>query len=95
MALELRDMSNHKASDCVERDVLCRFCGNYIKAGAPCRDHGDRLRGFTQHESDCGGKTAACSVCSAKVRAKDMEFHIKLHDTARSRSPKQDSKFAP
>ena len=86
-------MAQHKLNDCIDRDVLCRFCGNYIKAGAPCRDHGDRLRGFTQHESDCGGKTAACSMCSAKVRVKDMEFHVKLHQTRAQPIP--DGKYAP
>jgi hypothetical protein len=50
-----------------------------MKAGEPARDHRDRLRGFTQHESECGGRTDACSACGASVRLKDMEVHMQLH----------------
>ena len=84
--------------------MLCRFCHNYVVAGMPARDHGDRLRGLTQHEactasatrnttlmlaqSDCGGRTAACVQCRAAVRAKDMEYHMRIHtlDAAPARS---------
>jgi len=59
--------------------LTCRFCYNRMPAGQPATDHRDRLRGFTEHESVCGGRTDRCAVCGASVRLKDMDTHTKLH----------------
>eukprot|EP00051_Salpingoeca_urceolata_P013427 m.168641 g.168641 ORF g.168641 m.168641 type:complete len:721 (-) comp17792_c0_seq6:54-2216(-) len=76
---ERREMMQHRSARCPERAVVCRFCKNKMRAGEPAREPRDRLRGMTQHESDCGGRTEKCMQCSASVRLKDMEVHLQLH----------------
>eukprot|EP00050_Salpingoeca_kvevrii_P004246 m.246555 g.246555 ORF g.246555 m.246555 type:complete len:659 (-) comp10968_c3_seq8:206-2182(-) len=78
--LDLAELVLHRRSECPHRWVTCRFCFNSVRAGEPARDHGDRLRGMTQHESECGSKTDKCSRCDRLVRLKDMEMHLRLHD---------------
>ena len=46
----LASVPQHVQHACPLRRAMCRFCHNYVVAGAPARDHGDHLRGFTQHE---------------------------------------------
>eukprot|EP00743_Colponemidia_sp_Colp-15_P007809 GILK01008455.1.p1 GENE.GILK01008455.1~~GILK01008455.1.p1 ORF type:complete len:819 (-),score=103.13 GILK01008455.1:112-2520(-) len=76
--LEMESLRVHKATDCPNRLVICRFCGEYVAVGdpssAPVRD---RYRGLTAHESYCGARTAPCEVCGRSIMLKDMTVHHK------------------
>ena len=68
-------LSRHMRSECPQRWILCRFCGGTVRAEGPPRDYGDRLKGFTQHESYCGARTAPCAACRKGVQLKYQEAH--------------------
>eukprot|EP01137_Pigoraptor_chileana_P000553 Opistho-2@36928 len=78
----LRDASHvphHVTSECPRRMTTCRFCGNQVRAGPPASDAGDRVRGFTEHESRCGGRREDCRDCGRPVRLRDLEKHAQVH----------------
>ncbi len=70
------DMQKHSKLHCPHRTVQCRYCGSTTQAGLPCSDPVDRIAGLTQHESTCGSRTAACSVCNQLVMLKRMDAHM-------------------
>ncbi|XP_024371340.1 uncharacterized protein [Physcomitrium patens] len=74
--LEMEAMVEHRASSCPKRLVSCRFCGDMVQAGAPADNVRDRLRDLTQHESECGARTADCDACGRAIMLKEMDIHI-------------------
>lgn len=68
-------LSAHLRDACPLRWTTCRYCGASVRAGAAPRDHGDRLRGLTEHESYCGSRTAPCGGCRQPVPLKLHEAH--------------------
>lgn len=78
-ALDLRSVTSHARTECPDRRIVCRFCGNAMRAGDAASDAVDRIRGYTAHEARCGGKTIKCHLCHASVRQRDLEVHARLH----------------
>ncbi|KAL3509839.1 hypothetical protein ACH5RR_029240 [Cinchona calisaya] len=80
IVLEKEQMVKHQSSDCHLRLITCRFCGDMVQAGTSAADARDRLRGFSEHESLCGSRTAPCDSCGRSVMLKDMDIHqIAVH----------------
>lgn len=51
-----------------------------VQAGTCAADARDRLRGYSEHESVCGSRTAPCDSCGRSVMLKDMDMHqIAVH----------------
>eukprot|EP01138_Halocafeteria_seosinensis_P016370 gb/GECG01016701.1/.p1 GENE.gb/GECG01016701.1/~~gb/GECG01016701.1/.p1 ORF type:complete len:944 (+),score=122.40 gb/GECG01016701.1/:1-2832(+) len=73
---QLHQLIRHKKSDCPERLIVCKFCGNTVRAGAPPTDWNDRLKGLTEHESYCGSRTVSCDICGRSVQMKKLEVHV-------------------
>ncbi|KAI5062303.1 hypothetical protein GOP47_0022842 [Adiantum capillus-veneris] len=73
--LERDDMVKHQASNCPLRTIMCRFCGDMVQAGKEAENFRDRLRGLTQHESQCGSRTSPCEVCGRAIMLKEMDLH--------------------
>eukprot|EP01018_Ginkgo_biloba_P026617 Gb_19045 [translate_table: standard] len=85
--LEMEEMVIHQTSACPLRVVTCRFCGDMVQVGNPADDARDRLRGFSQHESLCGSRTAPCDSCGRAIMLKEMDFHkVAVHDITTSTS---------
>lgn len=80
IVLEKEQMVQHQSSDCPLRLITCRFCGDMVEAGTCAADARDRLRGYSEHESACGSRTAPCDSCGRSVMLKDMDMHqIAVH----------------
>ncbi|KAJ6680487.1 UBIQUITIN FUSION DEGRADATION UFD1 FAMILY PROTEIN [Salix purpurea] len=80
VVLEKEQMVQHQASICPLRLITCRFCGDMVQAGTSAMDVRDRLRGLTEHESQCGSRTAPCDSCGRSVMLKEMDIHqIAVH----------------
>lgn len=80
VTLEKTQMVEHQASECPLRLVICRFCGDMVQAGSIAVDTRDRLRGLSEHESQCGSRTAPCDSCGRAVMLKEMDIHqIAVH----------------
>eukprot|EP00041_Stephanoeca_diplocostata_P043240 m.12319 g.12319 ORF g.12319 m.12319 type:complete len:805 (-) comp9701_c0_seq1:994-3408(-) len=79
LQLSLRAIPTHARTACPDRRMVCRFCGNAMRAGAPASDAVDRIRGYTAHEAVCGGKTVLCHQCHVSVRQRDLDVHARLH----------------
>ncbi|KAK9133278.1 hypothetical protein Scep_012806 [Stephania cephalantha] len=78
--LEKEEMVQHQSSSCPLRLVVCRFCGDMVQAGSSASDARDRLRGLSEHESQCGSRTAPCDSCGRAVMLKEMDIHrIAVH----------------
>eukprot|EP00250_Pteridium_aquilinum_P035736 c9877_g1_i1 orf=247-2331(-) len=73
--LERDDMVKHQAMSCPLRMIMCRFCGDMVQAGSEADNIRDKLRGLTQHESQCGSRTAPCESCERAVMLKEMDLH--------------------
>ncbi|KAI8056940.1 ubiquitin fusion degradation protein UFD1-domain-containing protein [Syncephalis plumigaleata] len=67
------NLSQHRATDCVERIVCCRYCRNLLPRGKLAMEPHNRLMGLTEHEAYCGGRT--------------IIVHMQLHDSERERRP--------
>ena len=77
--LFLADIPNHRAKQCPERIILCRFCHLNVKAGLPSTSAKDiLLGGMSEHESECGGRTIQCVKCSQNVQLKDIQVHAQV-----------------
>lgn len=78
--LELREMHRHVKNECPWRFIVCRFCGDRVRAGGVAGDHYDRVRGHTAHEADCGSRTRVCNHCKPKraVMYKQWDDHLKV-----------------
>lgn len=46
-----------------------------VQAGAAADNVRDKLKGLTQHESECGARTADCDICGRAVMLKEMDIH--------------------
>lgn len=46
-----------------------------VQAGAAAADVRDKLKGLTQHESECGARTAECDICNRAIMLKQMDVH--------------------
>ncbi|KAL4555512.1 hypothetical protein LXL04_038133 [Taraxacum kok-saghyz] len=80
VTLEKTQMVEHQASECAMRLVICRFCGDMVAAGSVAVDVRDRMRGLSEHESQCGSRTAPCDSCGRAVMLKEMDIHqIAVH----------------
>ncbi|XP_059661103.1 uncharacterized protein LOC132307388 [Cornus florida] len=80
IVLEKEKMVQHQSSDCPLRLITCRFCGDMVQAGNSAADARDRLRGLSEHESECGSRTAPCDSCGRSVMLKEMDIHrIAVH----------------
>ncbi|PKA61487.1 hypothetical protein AXF42_Ash014404 [Apostasia shenzhenica] len=66
----------HQSTSCPLRLIACRFCGDMVPAGNAAPDARDRLRGFSEHESICGSRTAPCDSCGRAVMLKEMDIHV-------------------
>ena len=71
----LANLRTHALYECHGRLVTCRFCGATAPAGPPPADHGDRIRGLSEHESYCGSRTVPCGTCRVPTRLKSYETH--------------------
>lgn len=69
------DMVKHQATSCPLRTIMCRFCGDMVQAGSEVDNIRDKLSGLTQHESQCGSRTAPCESCGRVVMLKEMDVH--------------------
>jgi hypothetical protein len=82
----LKTILKHTHSECPERMIMCRFCGNYVRAGRPLEldaDFVDREKGLTSHESKCGSRTVPCEVCNHSVVLKMMDHHLQTFHSSR------------
>lgn len=51
-----------------------------MEAGSSAADARDRMRGMSEHESNCGSRTAPCDSCGRSVMLKEMDIHqIAVH----------------
>lgn len=46
-----------------------------VQAGSESDNIRDKLHGLTQHESQCGSRTAPCESCGRAVMLKEMDLH--------------------
>ncbi|KAG0589348.1 hypothetical protein M758_1G014300 [Ceratodon purpureus] len=93
--LEMEAMVEHRATTCPKRLVSCRFCGDMVQAGAPADNVRDKLKGLTQHESECGARTADCDVCGRAIMLKEMDIHrAAAHEGGQSMNRGPDPSFA-
>jgi endogenous inhibitor of DNA gyrase (YacG/DUF329 family) len=46
-----------------------------VQAGAAAADVRDKLKDLTQHESECGARTAECDICNRAIMLKQMDIH--------------------
>lgn len=75
------NVAYHRASDCPERIILCRFC--HLSVAQEIASAADKVLGITGHESHCGNRTADCHICGRPVRLRNMEAHMQQHDVQR------------
>eukprot|EP01029_Cantina_marsupialis_P029539 TRINITY_DN781816_c0_g1_i1.p1 TRINITY_DN781816_c0_g1~~TRINITY_DN781816_c0_g1_i1.p1 ORF type:complete len:230 (-),score=33.14 TRINITY_DN781816_c0_g1_i1:79-768(-) len=69
-------LKNHESNECKNRMVTCRFCGMMEPFGESLpKDYNDRLKGFSVHESYCGGRTTECDKCGNIIKLKDLKAH--------------------
>ncbi|RKP27157.1 ubiquitin fusion degradation protein UFD1-domain-containing protein [Syncephalis pseudoplumigaleata] len=80
-------LARHRATDCAERLVHCRYCRNLLPRGKLATEPHSRLMGLTEHEAYCGGRTITCAQCQMAVRLHDVKVHMQLHDAAREQRP--------
>ena len=73
---KLKDLIEHKKSECPERLIVCKFCGDRVRAGPLPTDWHDRLGGLTGHESYCGSRTVPCDMCGRSIKMKSLEYHV-------------------
>eukprot|EP00999_Lentomonas_sp_LEN2_P000339 NODE_133_length_2162_cov_92.352826_g110_i0.p1 GENE.NODE_133_length_2162_cov_92.352826_g110_i0~~NODE_133_length_2162_cov_92.352826_g110_i0.p1 ORF type:complete len:655 (-),score=75.89 NODE_133_length_2162_cov_92.352826_g110_i0:155-2119(-) len=87
--LPLNALQIHRKTDCPDRVIICRFCGDQVSAGssADVTDLNSKLSGLSPHESYCGSRTILCQLCRQSVKLKDMEIHEKNHEYARQQQP--------
>ncbi len=71
----LRALREHKAHECADRYIQCRFCHTAVRAGERPTDPSDLLDGYTGHESYCGSRTTRCGVCHKSVMLKHLAAH--------------------
>lgn len=79
--LHLKDMQEHRRSECPARLILCRYCHTINPAGPLSTAAKDRLLAgspLTQHESECGNRTISCRQCGKSVLIKDVSVHMRL-----------------
>ncbi|KAJ3145665.1 hypothetical protein HK101_002411, partial [Irineochytrium annulatum] len=83
------ELARHRATDCPERLILCRFCHLRVRAGPRSFASQDLLLGVpvSEHESACGSRTIRCTKCGQNVRLKDVALHAKMHDYQRKSQP--------
>lgn len=83
--LEKEKMVIHQSSVCPLRMISCRFCGDMVQAGNAADHARDRIRGYSQHESLCGCRTAPCDTCGRAVMLKEMDLHrVAVHENQAS-----------
>ncbi|BFZ56213.1 hypothetical protein PYCC9005_003257 [Savitreella phatthalungensis] len=75
----------HRASDCPDRLVICRFCKLRQRQGV--QDAADRLSGMSHHEAECGGRTSDCDICKRPVKLRNLEAHARIHEQERLQKP--------
>jgi len=63
--VEACKLDDHKASICLKRTTLCKFCATHVEMG-----------NLTEHENYCGSRTDKCEQCGEYIMLKNFDLHI-------------------
>ncbi|KAI9593120.1 ubiquitin fusion degradation protein UFD1-domain-containing protein, partial [Syncephalis fuscata] len=80
-------LSTHRATNCTQRLISCRYCRNLLPRGKLDTEPRNRIMNLTEHEAYCGGRTIICVQCQMAVRLRDVKVHMQLHTSERERLP--------
>ncbi|OMH81995.1 Ubiquitin fusion degradation protein-like protein [Zancudomyces culisetae] len=81
------DLNTHRNGICPEKVIKCRFCHTFVQQGLASTRADDILSGFQAHESYCGSRTIECAICLKKVQLRNVNTHMKVHNTTKNSLP--------
>ncbi len=77
-------LAYHRETECPVKSIKCAFCHLSVAQGdARLLSYKDASLGLTAHEVDCGSRTIECESCRRLVRIRDIQTHMKIHDSQR------------
>jgi hypothetical protein len=87
--LFLPQVKQHKALECPDRYIICRYCHLLLKAGPSSKLAKDLYLDLklSEHESECGARTIDCQKCGKSVQMKEVQLHMQTHELQKQQQP--------